>query len=185
MSEPVEGSVFRTAMRRVPSPIVVVTATGQEGGATATRGITIGSFTSVALDPPLVSFNVGRDSRMYEVMETCSRFAVNVLGEGQAHLAKRFAVPGLTGEEQFEAVPHTRDGHGTPMLEGVTARFRCTPHDSMPAGDHVLYVGLVVEVDEQSDDGAVLYYQSSYRGVGSELRSTELSPVKRVSSESS
>jgi flavin reductase (DIM6/NTAB) family NADH-FMN oxidoreductase RutF len=185
MSEPVEGSVFRTTMRRVPSPVVVVTATGRRDGRTETRGITIGSFTSVALDPPLVSLNVARESRMYEVMETCSRFAVNVLGEGQAHLAKRFAVPGLSGEEQFEAVSYVRDAHGTPMLDGVSARLHCTIHDSMPAGDKVLYVGLVVEVDEQPDDGAVLYYQSGYRGVGSELRSKELSPVKRLSSESS
>ena len=185
MSEPVEGSVFRTAMRRVPSPIVVVTATGQRQGTTETRGITIGSFTSVALDPPLVSFNVGCESKMYGVMETCSRFAVNVLGEGQAHLAKRFAVPGLTGEEQFENVPYTVDAHGTPMLDGVSARFHCTPHDAIQAGDHVLHVGLVVGVDDPPDDGAVLYYQSSYRGVGSELRLTELSPVNRVSSESS
>jgi len=181
MPEPVEGRVFRAAMRRVPSPVVVVTAQGE----TEARGITIGSFTSVALDPPLVSFNVARDARMYPVMETCSRFAVNVLGEGQAHLAKRFAVPGVTGAEQFEGVSYTQDAHGTPLLDDVSARLHCTPHASIEAGDKTLYVGLVVQVDEQPDDGAVLYYQSSYRGVGSELRSTELSPVKRVSSESS
>jgi flavin reductase (DIM6/NTAB) family NADH-FMN oxidoreductase RutF len=181
MSDPVEGSVFRTVMRRVPSPVVVVTAQG-EGDA---RGITIGSFTSVALDPPLVSFNVGQQSRMYEVMETCSRFAVHVLSEEQVHLAKRFAVPGLTGREQFDAVPYTEDEHGTPMLNGVSARMHCTPHDAVPAGDHVLYVGLVVDVDECPDRGAVLYYHSSYRGVGSELPSTEFSPVNRVSSDSS
>ena len=181
MPEPVEGRVFRAAMRRVPSPVVVVTA----AGADEARGITIGSFTSVALNPPLVSFNVGRESRMYEVMESCSRFAVNVLGEEQAALATRFAEPDLTGPEQFENVPHTRDAYGTPLLDDVTARLHCTPHDAVPAGDHVLYVGLVVGVDEQPDRGAVLYYKSGYRGVGSELRSTELSPVKRVSSESS
>ena len=181
MPEPVEGDVFRASMRRVPSPVVVVTAAGKD----ESRGITIGSFTSVALDPPLVSFNVGRESRMYRVMDTCSRFAVNVLGEGQSHLAKRFAEPDRTGPEQFEGVPHRLDAHGTPLLDDVTARFHCTPHEAMPAGDHVLYVGLVVGVDEQPDHGAVLYYKSSYRGVGNELRSTELSPVKRVSSDSS
>lgn len=181
MSEPVDPSTFRATMRQVPSPIVVVTASGDADA----RGITIGSFTSVALDPPLVSLNVGRESRMYDVMETCSRFAVHVLAEGQVHLAKRFAVPGLTSAEQFESVPHRRDAHGTPLLDGVSARLHCTPHDAVAAGDHVLYVGLVVGVDEQPDHGAVLYYQSTYRGVGSELRSTELSPVKRASSDSS
>ena len=163
MSEPVEGTAFRTVMRRVPSPVVVVTAQGEE----EPRGITIGSFTSVALEPPLVSFNVGRESRMYGVMEHCSRYAVHVLSEQQASLATRFAEPGLTGQEQFDA------------------RFHCTPHSSVPAGDHILYVGLVVDVETPPDQGAVLYYQSSYRGVGSELPSTELSPVNRVSSDPS
>ena len=181
MPDPVEGSVFRTVMRRVPSPVVVITAKGGDDA----RGITIGSFTSVALDPPLVSFNVGTQSRMYDVMETCSRFAVHVLSEEQVHLAKRFAVPGLTAREQFEGVPHSHDEYGTPVLEGVTARMHCTLHDAVPAGDHVLYVGLVVDVDDRPDRGAVLYYHSGYRGVGSELPSTELSPVNRVSSDSS
>lgn len=181
MSEPVEGAAFRTAMRRVPSPVVVVTAQGEE----EPRGITIGSFTSVALEPPLVSFNVGRESRMHDVMEGCSRYAVHVLSEQQAALATRFAEPGLTGREQFDAVPMTRDEHGTPLLNGASARFHCTPHSSVPAGDHTLYVGLVVNIETPPDQGAVLYYQSSYRGVGSELPSTELSPVNRVSSDPS
>ena len=169
-------------MRRVPAPVVVITARGE----TEARGITIGSFTSVALDPPLVSFNVGRESRMYDVMEACSRYVVHVLSEEQVHLAKRFAVPGLTGEEQFQAVSSfTQAGEGPPLLADVSARLHCVPQDAIEAGDHTLYVGQVVEIDRPPDAGAVLYYQSSYRGVGSELPSTELSPVKRVSSESS
>lgn len=168
-------------MRRVPSPVVVVTARGPEEA----RGITIGSFSSVALDPPLVSFNVARDSRMFPVMEACERFAVHVLGEDQAHLAKQFAVPDLSGSEQFESVPHVRDAHGTPILEGGSAVLYCRTHDSLPAGDHRLYVGRVVDVEERSDQGAVLYYKSDYRGVGKELPSTRLAPVKRASSDSS
>jgi flavin reductase (DIM6/NTAB) family NADH-FMN oxidoreductase RutF len=176
-----EPSTFRASMRRVPSPVVVVTAQGPREA----RGITIGSLSSVALDPPLVSFNVARDSRMFEVMEGCERFAVHVLGENQAHLAKQFAVPDLSGAEQFESVPHVRDPHGTPILEGGSAVLRCRHHDSMAAGKHRLYVGLVEEVEERPDRGAVMYYKSSYRGVGSELRSTRLAPVNRASSDSS
>jgi len=176
-----EPSTFRASMRRVPSPVVVVTARGSSEA----RGITIGSFSSVALDPPLVSFNVAHDSRMFEVMEACERFAVHVLGENQAHLAEQFAVPDLSGAEQFEAVPHIRDAHGTPILEGGSAVLHCRPHDAVPAGDHRLYVGLVLDVEERPDRGAVIYYKSGYRGVGSELRSTRLAPVKRASSDSS
>lgn len=181
MPTPVEGSDFRAVMGQVPSPVVVVTAQGADEA----RGITIGSFTSVALTPPLVSFNVGCDARMYEVMEACDRFAVHVLDERQAHLAKQFAVPGLTGSEQFESVPHDRRRDGLPVLQGGRAVLHCVPHDDIATGDHVLYVGLVVELEERAGSGAVLYYDSSYRGVGRELPSTELAPVNRVSSDPS
>ena len=176
-----DPSTFRALMRRVPSPVVVITAQGSREA----RGITIGSFSSVALEPPLVSFNVGHESRMFDVMEVCERFAVHVLGEDQAHLAEQFAVPDLSGGEQFESVPHVRDTHGTPILKGGSAVLYCSSHDSMSAGDHRLYVGLVEEVEERPDRGAVIYYKSGYRGVGSELRSTRLAPVKRASSDSS
>ncbi|MFP4228326.1 MAG: flavin reductase family protein [Salinivenus sp.] len=181
MSDPVPGDAFRALMRRVPSPVVVITAQG----ATEARGITIGSFTSLALEPPLVSFNVGCASRMHAVMDACDRFAVHVLGERQAHLAKRFAIPGITSTEQFEGVRYQRDRYGTPVLDGVSAVMHCVHHDSIVAGDHELYVGRVVELEKPPDQGAVLYYQSGYHGVGSELPSREFSPVKRVSSESS
>jgi len=181
MPTPVEVDDFRSVMGHVPSPVVVVTAQGEREA----RGITIGSFTSVALNPPLVSFNVAREARMYEVMETCNRFAVHVLGERQAHLAAQFAVPGRTGAEQLESVAHSRTGAGTPLLQGGRAVLHCVPRDAIGAGDHVLYVGLVVAVDQRSGRGAVLYYDGSYRGVGRELGSNELSPVNRVSSDSS
>ena len=176
-----EPSTFRAAMRRVPSPVVVVTAKGPREA----RGITIGSLASVALEPPLVSFNVAHESRMFEVMEGGEGFAVHLLDETQAHLAEQFAVPDLSGPKQFEAVPHDRDAHGTPILDGGSAFLHCRPYDSLPAGDHQLYVGLVLEVEERPDRGAVIYYKSSYRGVGSELRSTRLPPVNRASSDSS
>ena len=180
--ESVDGSIFRAAMRRVPSPVVVVTAAEGEGEG---RGITIGSFASLALDPPLVNFNVARDASMHAVLQACDRFAVHVLGEGQAHLAQNFAEPDLTGREQFESIPHSIDDFGTPILEDVGLILHCTPHDQVQAGDKTIFISRVVEIDERTDDGAVLYYQRSYRGVGSELPSSLLSPVKRASSESS
>jgi len=122
---------------------------------------------------------------MFDVMEHCGRFAVHVLGENQAHLAERFAIPNLSGPEQFDAVPHVQDACGTPVIEGGSAVLHCQPHDSIPAGDHRLYVGLVVEVEDRPDEGAVIYYKSDYRGVGRELPSTRLAPVNRTSSDSS
>lgn len=181
MSEAVDPTTFRVIMRRVPSPVVVVTV----AAGSKMRGITIGSFTSVALEPPLISFNVTCDAATHDLLDEADRFAVHVLGEGQAYLAKHFAVPDLSGAEQFESVPHQRDAHGTPILDGVSAVLHCVPHEQFAVADHSIFIGRVTGVEERPDDGAVLYYQRSYRGVGSELRSSLLSPVKSASNESS
>lgn len=181
MPESVDDATFRMIMRRVPSPVVVVTAQG----ANEARGITIGSFTSVSLHPPLISLNVGNESRMADVMDTCEHFAIHVLGDEQVALANRFAMPDLTSSEQFDEVPHHYDAHGTPILHGASAVLHAVPHKSMKVADHTLWIGRVVDIAAEDDHGAVLYYQRSYRGVGSELPSMALSPVKRESNESS
>ena len=181
MPESVDGETLRHVMRRVPSPVTVVTA----ASATEARGITIGSFTSVALEPPLICFNVNHEAQMHDIIMAAPRFAVHVLSEDQAHLSEHFAVPDRTGAEQFRDVPHAVDEHGTPILEGVTAVLHCVHHDVFTAANKSIIVGRVVDVDIRADGGAVLYYKRTYRGVGKELRSTWLSPVKRASSETS
>lgn len=182
MASSVDADTFRGVMRRVPSPVVVVTARAGD----AEGGITIGSFTSVSLDPALICFNVQTEASMHDVLMACERFAVHILGDDQAFLSNQFATPGLTVEEQFEPVPHQRDAFGTRIIDDVAGVLHCEPYKSMEAADHTIIVGKVVDVDPHPEDrGAVLYYASSYRGVGSELPSTQLSPVKRVSSESS
>jgi flavin reductase (DIM6/NTAB) family NADH-FMN oxidoreductase RutF len=181
MSDPVDATEFRLTMRRVPSPVVVITM----GNESEMRGITIGSFTSVSLDPPLISFNVTRSAQSHQLLQETDRFAVHVIGESQVHLANHFAKPHLTGDEQFENVPHQINAHGTPIIDDVTSILHCVCHDVLPAEDHSLFLGRVVDLDDRVDDGAVLYYQSSYRSVGSELRSSLLPPVNSSASGSS
>lgn len=181
MVKPVDADTLRQVMRRVPSPVTVVTAATAE----EVRGITIGSFTSVSLEPPLVCFNVNHTAQMHDVILAAPRFAVHVLSEGQAPLAEHFAVPDRPGTEQLRTVPHEIDEHGLPILQGVTAVLHCVHHEVFTAGDKSIIIGRVVEVDLREDNGAVLYFQRTYHGVGEELRSTWFSPVKRASSETS
>ena len=75
MSRSVDGETLRQVMRRVPSPVTVVTAASAE----EVRGITIGSFTSVALEPPLVCFNVNHAAEMHNLPLAAPRYAVQVL----------------------------------------------------------------------------------------------------------
>ncbi len=166
-------------MRRIPSPVTVVTAAG--GG--QRRGITIGSFVSVSLDPPLISFNVSRDAQMHPLIVEASLFAVHILTGEQAYLSNHFAIPDLSGEEQFASVAYHLDDDGTPILEDVLAVFFCRRYAVYDAGDHSLLLGQVLNVTEQVEGNPLLYFDRSYRRVGEKIEAGVFTPMKRVSSD--
>jgi flavin reductase (DIM6/NTAB) family NADH-FMN oxidoreductase RutF len=164
-SDPRNGSVsgdeLRAAMRHVPAAVTVVTVGGEEP-----RGVTIASFSSVSLDPPLVSFNVQRGARVFPLLERAERYAVHVLGADQVGLSDHFADPDLSVEEQLGPVAHVVGENGLPLLEGMLAVLECEPYAIYDAGDHALFVGRVVRIRAEEDGDPVLYYLRSYRGVG-------------------
>lgn len=158
----ISGADLREVMRRVPTPVTVVTAAGPSQA----RGITIGSFTSVSLNPPLVSFNVDKESQMHEVLAATDHFAVHILGEEQSELSTHFAIPDQSGTDQLNAVTYERaEPHGTPILEAAPAVLHCRPHETFGAGDHTIVVGRVIRVDERTEASPILYYDRGYRGV--------------------
>jgi 3-hydroxy-9,10-secoandrosta-1,3,5(10)-triene-9,17-dione monooxygenase reductase component len=159
------SEAFRQVMRRVPSPVTVVTAATP----VEMRGITIGSFTSVSLNPPLISFNVSHKSRMHAVLLEVERFAVHLLRAEQVYLSQRFAEAGLRGSEQFAGLAYRLDGYGTPILEGVLAVLLCRPYSKLEAGDHTIFVGEVCEIETSEDGSPVLYYNRAYRAIGETL----------------
>ncbi|QXD15227.1 flavin reductase family protein [Rhodocaloribacter litoris] len=177
MPDKLDGEALRDVMRLVPSPVTVVTArSGEE-----VRGITIGSFTSVSLDPPLVSFNVGRDARMHDLITRADRFAIHVLQEDQAHLSEHFALPDRAAGDQFDAVPHRLDPHGLPLLEDVLAVLVCRPYAVHEAGDHVIVVGEVMEARVGASGRPVLYCRRGYYGLGEPLETELLLPRESLS----
>jgi flavin reductase (DIM6/NTAB) family NADH-FMN oxidoreductase RutF len=164
--EAVDGEALRGAMRRIAAPVVVVTT--EAGG--EPRGATIGSFTSVSLGPPLVSFNVTRGTTLHGALCQADRFAVHLLGAEHAALAAHFALPDLPGEAQFAPFPHRRfaDGH-PPLLEGTLGVLVCRAESRFAAGDHSIFVGRVEAVLPGRDGAPLLYHRQAYRGVGEEV----------------
>ncbi len=159
---PVDGDDLRNAMRSVPAQVVVVTARAGE----ELRGITIGSFTSVSLSPPLISFNVLRASRMYAIIAAADSFAVHLLASHQAGLSVHFARPDLDADGQFKPVKHTLDRRGIPILDGVSQVLQCRPHGLLDAGDHTIVVGRVFEILGVREGKPLLYYDTQYHTIG-------------------
>jgi flavin reductase (DIM6/NTAB) family NADH-FMN oxidoreductase RutF len=152
------GEALRTVMRRLPAPVTVVTT----ASGTQRRGITIGSFTSTSIEPALVSFNVSRESPMLDLLAQSGHFVVHFLSEHQRALSDKFAVPNLTGDEQFEGVTFSVATDGLPLLTDVIARLRCSVQAMHDAGDHMIIIGLVHDTTELSSDLPLLYYDRRY-----------------------
>ncbi len=159
------GEALREVMRQVPAPVTVVTARrGSE-----MRGITIGSFTSVSLDPPLISFNVQCHSKMHGLIVGAERFAIHILSADQVELSEHFATPDLSNEAQFEAVSYHFDAADIPILDHVLAVISCVRHAVFEAGDHSILLGRVLHIEDGAPSRPLLYYNQAYHGLGQSL----------------
>ena len=127
-------------MRRIPAAVAVVTvdADGQR------LGLTVTSFGSLSLDPPLAGVAISRFAALHELLREAGGFAVSVLEAGQEPLARHFArgTPPIALWSGIE----TRDGPRGPLLEGAVGWLECETWAQYPAGDHTLFVGRVESV---------------------------------------
>jgi flavin reductase (DIM6/NTAB) family NADH-FMN oxidoreductase RutF len=148
----VDGVQLRSALQHHASGVTVLTAPGPVG-------FTATSFTSVSLDPPLVSFCLATGASARAAVDRADYFGVNILGSDQEVLALGFA---RSGVDRFENVLWTADEYGIPLIDGVPAWLRCRIFRRQLLGDHVQIVGEVLEVGgrtvEEAGPGSALVH---------------------------
>ena len=140
---------LRTCLGRFVTGVTVVTFEGQEGR----RGLTINSFSSVSLRPPLIMISIAKTAQAHDALHG-RRFCVNVLGAEQERLARHFAGDG-TG------VPLWADDPVAPRLAGTLAHLICEPWRAYDGGDHTIFLGEVIEFEYRSGD-ALAYANSRF-----------------------
>ena len=106
-------------------------------------GITVSSFNSLSLDPPLILWSIARESVSYGCFQVGDAFAVNVLSADQDALALRFA---RTGRDKFDGVPVHEGLGGVPLIEGCVVYLECLVDARYPGGDHDIIVGRVKRI---------------------------------------
>jgi len=141
----IDPSVFRAVLGHAPTSVVVVTGCNAEG---KPFGITIGSFVSVSLDPPLVGFLPGTSSNSWKAISESGKFCVNILGADQEDLCWRFA---KEGDDKFSGIEWSRTAGGNPQLNGVIGVIDCTIDAEHVMGDHYFVVGRVAEMSHVAD----------------------------------
>ena len=159
MNQPVTPDTFKAAMRHFPTGVTVVTSV-REG---EPRGVTVSSFASVSVDPPLVLICINREARSYLFISESKVFSVNILAGDQEALAKRFA--GKLRANQFDGVPFRLGTTGTAILDGAVAHLECEVSEEHHAGSHSIFIGRVVSC--QSRPGSPLgYYNGAFHDFG-------------------
>jgi 3-hydroxy-9,10-secoandrosta-1,3,5(10)-triene-9,17-dione monooxygenase reductase component len=151
-----ETWTLRHLMRRVAQPVVVVTGRDLDGGL---WGMTVSTFTSVSLDPPLALFCPSRTSATWAAIGPLGHFVVNVLAAEQDDVASLFARPG----PGFPArVPYRLTRDGLPVLTGSVATAHCTVTAVHPGGDHDIVLARVGEVCLIGGGPALTYWDGVY-----------------------
>lgn len=120
--------------------VVVVTTLGPGDSPV---GLTVDSFNSVSLDPPLVLWSLSLNAPSLTAFRTHNHFAVNILAEDHAHLCRQFAV---SSHDKFKGVETVPGIGGVPLLQGVVAHLECRTFARYPGGDHEIYLGEVVSM---------------------------------------
>ncbi|WP_030166191.1 MULTISPECIES: flavin reductase family protein [Actinomycetes] len=153
------GAAFREALAHFCSGVVIVTATDVSG---APVGMTVGSFTSISMDPPLVGFFAGRNSTTLPHVIADGRFCVNVLSEDQDLLARTFA---RSGADKFAGTDWSPATNGSPRLAGAHAWIDCTLDQQQSIGDHDLVVGRVDALVVPQPNEPLVFHRSVFHGL--------------------
>ena len=139
---PVEPETLKATLSNSPSAVTVVTVSGDEG--VDPHGITVSSFASGSLEPPLVVVGLDRESETHERLRgEATGFCVNLLAADQRDLAEHFA--GMTDLGDPFRRSHTTSRSGAPVFDDAVAFLDCEHVETVDLGDHVLHVGRVVD----------------------------------------
>jgi flavin reductase (DIM6/NTAB) family NADH-FMN oxidoreductase RutF len=127
-------------------------------------GMTVNSFASLSLDPPLALWSLARASVNFDVFHGATHFAVHVLGTDQSPLARQFATRDI---DRFLGVTTTACASGVPRLDDYHACFECETYARYDGGDHSIIVGRILEVDERPGD-PLLFYRGRFARIVAE-----------------
>jgi flavin reductase (DIM6/NTAB) family NADH-FMN oxidoreductase RutF len=151
-----DAKAFRNALGHFATGVTIVTARSAEG---IPAGVTINSFSSLSLDPPLVLWNLVKTAKSFPVFSVATHFSVHVLAAGQQALSELFASSSIS---IFDHIAYV-DGLGNaPLLSGCAATFECAMERCLEGGDHKILIGRVERFSQHPDALPLLFYRGRY-----------------------
>ncbi|TSE21023.1 p-hydroxyphenylacetate 3-hydroxylase, reductase component [Tepidimonas alkaliphilus] len=149
-------AALRAALGRFATGVTIVTTQAPDG---APVGLTVNSFNSLSLQPPLVLWSLALTSRARGIFQTAAFRAIHVLAAGQQALAQRFA---SREGDRWAGVDWTPSAHGAPLLNGCAAVLECRQRRCYVEGDHVLFVEEVLRCQHHAAAAPLLYHAGRF-----------------------
>ncbi len=151
---------LRAVMRLYPTGVTVV-STSHDG---QRHGMTVNSFTSVSLTPPLVLVCIAHSSHCNPLIKRAGAFAVSVLAHDQDDVSSTFAStdPAAQAIHEFSEHEYSLGPTGSPLLKGAVAHLDCRVDDQFEVGDHTVFIGQVIHAAEPNRKQSLLFFQGKY-----------------------
>ncbi|MGI9492504.1 MAG: flavin reductase family protein [Geminicoccaceae bacterium] len=158
----VDPKSLRQALGCFATGVAVITTLGDWD---APVGLTVNSFSSVSLDPPLILWSLSHNAPSFGAFQRHDGFAVNVMSVDAKDLVLRFARPSA---DKFKGVVWTSGYLGVPLLDDVVATFECRTESRIAKGDHEIYVGRIVRY-VSTDRSPLIFHRGSFTTLGEAL----------------
>lgn len=153
---PFDPRDFRNALGLFPTGVTIITTRATDGDDV---GMTMNSFNTVSLDPPLVLFCVDKHAYSLPAWQAAGAYGVSVLSEGQDPLSNKFA---KALEDKWDDVKIRRGIGDVPLIEGASAHFECEPYAQHEGGDHIIFVVRVQRYQINAKPGSLAFCHGRY-----------------------
>lgn len=167
----IDGRKFRDTLGCFTTGVTVVATRDNLG---EPRGITVSSFASVSLEPPMILCCVANNAQCSVAFRESTHFSVNILSESQRLLSSRFA---QRTENKWHGIEFDVWNSGVPILRDCIANLECQKIEEIEAGDHRILVGLVLGLAHRADESPLVYYRGSYERIQAKTPVVEVRPV--------
>ncbi len=152
----IDGTCLREALGHFATGVAVVTTVGDHG---APVGLTINSFNSVSMTPPLVLWSLARSAPSFSAFRNHPAFAINILAKDQLELCMQFA---RSSDNKFRNVSYQPGRDGVPLIDGAVAQLECRTYRRYDGGDHEIYLGEVMGLSTD-DRHPLVFHRGQFR----------------------
>jgi len=156
----IDERLLRKALGCFATGITVVTSKAADGSPV---GLTVNAFSALSLDPPQVLVCVDKRTGCLDAFKRAGCFAVHVLRQEQRELSMTFA---SKQSDKFAGLSMETGASGAPVLPGCLAMFDCKTEQVLEGGDHLIFIGRVLQLEHSEAGQPLLYYRGSYNQLG-------------------